>query len=120
MVGMDDGVNFSKIDRVLVCQNFFNRWSQAVLRALPREKSDHCPLLLSLVDTNFGPKPFRWYNSWLERDGCEALIINVLDNEVYEGSPGCVITSKFKACREALKSWRLEMINKESADLKSM
>ncbi|PWA52254.1 RNA-directed DNA polymerase, eukaryota [Artemisia annua] len=60
----------SRIDRVFVCDNIFNKWSNAYVRALRRELSDHTLLLLSLVDTNFGLKPFRWFDSWLERPGC--------------------------------------------------
>lgn len=52
----------SRIDRVFICENGFNKWSNAYVRALSRELSDHAPLLLSLVDTNFGPKPFRWFD----------------------------------------------------------
>ncbi|XP_076958129.1 uncharacterized protein LOC143633769 [Bidens hawaiensis] len=60
MASRGDVVKLSKIDRVLVCSNFISKWPNAFLRAFPRERSDHTPLVLSLVDTNFGPKPFRW------------------------------------------------------------
>uniref|UniRef100_A0A251VEZ9 Putative reverse transcriptase domain-containing protein n=1 Tax=Helianthus annuus TaxID=4232 RepID=A0A251VEZ9_HELAN len=120
MVANDKGFKFSKIDRVLVCHEFLNKWPNAVFRALPREKSDRCPLLLSLVDSNFGPKPFQWFNSWLERDGCEKIIIDTLDGEYTEGSPDLLIANKFKRVREALKKWWVDIGDKEKGDYLEM
>ncbi|XP_076938439.1 uncharacterized protein LOC143606611 [Bidens hawaiensis] len=45
MANRGDVVKLSKIDRVLVCSNFISKWPNACLRAFPRERSDHAPLL---------------------------------------------------------------------------
>ncbi|XP_022003302.1 uncharacterized protein LOC110900742 [Helianthus annuus] len=70
----DNGNKQSKIDRVLVCQDFFSEWPVACLRALPRVHSDHCPIILVCANKNFGPKPFRFFNSWLERKDFDVVI----------------------------------------------
>ncbi|XP_021971621.1 uncharacterized protein LOC110866782 [Helianthus annuus] len=49
----------SKIDRMLVCKYFFDKWPDACLRALPRLHSDHSPVILVSSSENFGVKPFR-------------------------------------------------------------
>ncbi|XP_076931962.1 uncharacterized protein LOC143597315 [Bidens hawaiensis] len=43
----DDGCHLSKIDRILVCENFLAKWPTGSVTALPRDFSDHCPLLFS-------------------------------------------------------------------------
>lgn len=113
----DGNFKFSKIDRFFVCQSFLKRWPAAVLRALPRGGSDHSPLLLSLVDVNFGAKPFRWFNSWLDRDGCKEEVIKVLEDASFAGSPDVIINSKFKALKTKLKEWWSAFTSKEGEEL---
>lgn len=65
-----NGKSLSKIDRILVCQQFFNNWPGAILTALPRDgRSDHSPLLIKAIGLDFGPPPFKFYNSWCEWPG---------------------------------------------------
>ncbi|KAJ0578964.1 putative Endonuclease/exonuclease/phosphatase superfamily [Helianthus annuus] len=42
----DKGRKGSKIDRLLVCPDFFGLWPSACFRALPRYLSDHSPIIL--------------------------------------------------------------------------
>ncbi|XP_022041331.1 uncharacterized protein LOC110943908 [Helianthus annuus] len=106
-------VKLSKIDRVLVSQKKFNRWPRACLRALSRGLSDHSPLLLTLVDVNFGYKPFRWFNSWLGREGCQNVVRKAILDCSIDGRPDMVISGKLKCVREAIKIWRDEIVRKE-------
>ncbi|XP_022030504.1 uncharacterized protein LOC110931417 [Helianthus annuus] len=107
----------SKIDRVLVCRNFFDVWPDACLRALPRLLSDHCPLLLETVKRNFGPKPFRFFNSWLEKEGFAEMVDNAVASYVKEGAnPDVVLTKKFKHLRNCIKLWRSNLVSKEKKD----
>ncbi|KAD7477719.1 hypothetical protein E3N88_00855 [Mikania micrantha] len=76
------GDKLSRIDRVLVCDGFMNKWPMGSVKALNREYSDHSPLLLSIKELNFGPTPFRFYNSWLELDSLDKVVKTEL--EVYE------------------------------------
>nr|GEX45763.1 transposon TX1 uncharacterized [Tanacetum cinerariifolium] len=41
------------------------------ITALDRLWSDHNPILLQVEKIDFGPPPFKFYNSWLSRDGDE-------------------------------------------------
>ncbi|XP_076954247.1 uncharacterized protein LOC143628577 [Bidens hawaiensis] len=68
----------SRIDRIFVCDGIFNKRPSSCVRTLRKVHSDHAPLVLTLIDTNFGPKPFRWFDSWLDRTGCEELVKSVL------------------------------------------
>ncbi|KAJ0575090.1 putative RNA-directed DNA polymerase [Helianthus annuus] len=113
LAARDGKFKLSKIDRVLVCHNFFNKWPRASLRALPRELSDHNPLLLTLVEVNFGYKPFRWFNSWLEREGCREVVLKALNACKVKGRPDWVFSNKLKCVREAVKLWWAEEMKKE-------
>lgn len=113
LAGKDKGFKMSKIDRILVCQDFFNRWPLACLRALPRGFSDHCPLLLSLTDSNFGTKPFRWFNSWLDIEGCVEAVLKAFDDFSFEGPADVVITKQLNAVRSVLKVWWKSYLEKE-------
>ncbi|GKC76820.1 hypothetical protein Tco_1127594 [Tanacetum coccineum] len=42
--------------------------------AIDRMSSDHTPILLHVMKSDFGPTPFKFYNSWLNRDGFDDLI----------------------------------------------
>ncbi|XP_022019795.1 uncharacterized protein LOC110919855 [Helianthus annuus] len=65
----DRGDKLSKLDRFLVCLGFLERWSMATVLALNRDVSDHRPILLSTIPSDFGHIPFRCYNSWMEIPG---------------------------------------------------
>ncbi|GKG34324.1 hypothetical protein Tco_0437020, partial [Tanacetum coccineum] len=41
---------------------------------LDKHLSDHRPILLHEVVTDFGPSPFRMYHSWFRRDGFDLMV----------------------------------------------
>lgn len=48
-----DCSKLSKIDRILVSSHFVAKWPNAQLTAIPREFSDHCPLVLKSAVIDF-------------------------------------------------------------------
>nr|GEX75066.1 RNA-directed DNA polymerase, eukaryota [Tanacetum cinerariifolium] len=48
--------------------------------AIERLWSDHSPILLHSKKANFGPFPFKLYNSWLSRDGFDDTIKSTWDS----------------------------------------
>ncbi|KAJ9567980.1 hypothetical protein OSB04_003946 [Centaurea solstitialis] len=55
----------SKLDRFLVNSEFVDIWASTSSFALPRCLSDHCPIILDSNFIDFGPTPFKLFNSWL-------------------------------------------------------
>ncbi|XP_035832014.1 uncharacterized protein LOC118481036 [Helianthus annuus] len=108
-------IRLSKIHRVFVCQRIFNRWPTACLRALPRELSDHTPLLLSLVDSNSGVKPFRWFNSWLDREGCQEVVSKALDVDAW--SVGQPLSALKRLKSHTIHDYLLELGNYDKFDV---
>nr|XP_043629855.1 uncharacterized protein LOC122601151 [Erigeron canadensis] len=92
----DRGRKMSKIDRVLVSRELMDRWPTTCLRVLPRLYSDHNPLFLKMVENNYAPKPFRLFNSWMEKPGFEEVVDSALESFVGFGAPDVILTMKFR------------------------
>ncbi|GJS50290.1 RNA-directed DNA polymerase, eukaryota [Tanacetum coccineum] len=45
---------------------FSDLWGNLSVVALDRKLSDHCPIVIKDVELDFGPKPFRIFNIWME------------------------------------------------------
>ncbi|KAK1424876.1 hypothetical protein QVD17_20217 [Tagetes erecta] len=107
------GNKMSKIDRFLVCQDFFDCWHDACLMALPRYLPDHSPLILVTTPMDFGPIPFRFFNSWLDRPDCDNVIKNACDSFFFSGPPDVYLIEKLKHIKSALKLWLKDIKIKE-------
>ncbi|KAJ0846473.1 putative Endonuclease/exonuclease/phosphatase superfamily [Helianthus annuus] len=100
------GNKMSRIDHILVCWNLFNEWPSKEYRALPRLRSDHCPLILKTESRNFGPKPFRFFNSWLQRTDFEKVVTSAIEDFVGSGPPDLCLMRKFKFLRQRINRWK--------------
>ncbi|XP_071727736.1 uncharacterized protein [Rutidosis leptorrhynchoides] len=67
----DDGLKMSKLDRFLVSDDFLSFWNDLKVVALDRSVSDHCPILMSDGEVDFGPKPFKIYDDWFGVEGID-------------------------------------------------
>ncbi|XP_019423064.1 PREDICTED: uncharacterized protein LOC109332536 [Lupinus angustifolius] len=55
----------SRIDRFLVNDGWLAKWGRMVQLGLPRTFLDHCPIMLKIGVSDWGPTPFRTNNCWL-------------------------------------------------------
>lgn len=112
-----DDLKLSKLDRFLVCSDFLQFFPNVTVTALPRESSDHCPVLLSTASVDFGPPPFWFFNSWMDRDGfAKVVAIAWLHFQGY-GTTDCILVAKLKHLKNKLKEWRASELPKEAEDL---
>lgn len=116
----EDGIKLSKLDRFLVCQNFINIQPNSSVTTLPREHSDHCPVLLKPFNADFGPSPFRFYNSWLNCKDFDKVFELAWINFHGYGAPDRYFLSKLKLLKEKIKEWRKEESQKETGALKQL
>ncbi|XP_071694772.1 uncharacterized protein [Rutidosis leptorrhynchoides] len=72
----DNGVKFSKLDRFLINEDFMNLWEDLSVVALDRKRSDHCPLVLRDKIMDFGPKPFKVFDEWWNKEGVDKVIMD--------------------------------------------
>ncbi|XP_022003075.1 uncharacterized protein LOC110900496 [Helianthus annuus] len=108
----------SKIDRILVCKFFFDKWPDACLRALPRIHADHSSVVLIFSKEKFGVKPFGFFNSWLERDDIEEVVENTVNSfDIVADRPDVRLILKLRFIRDKIKDWRKDLMNKEKEDM---
>ncbi|XP_021998584.1 uncharacterized protein LOC110895568 [Helianthus annuus] len=93
-------VKLSKLDRFLVNVEFMFWWPMAKAAVQERGASDHCPITLSCNIVDFGPIPFKFFNSWLG----DQNVAKIVSNKIKEG----------------IKKWRKEASLAKEKDLNLM
>ncbi|KAK9069383.1 hypothetical protein SSX86_011286 [Deinandra increscens subsp. villosa] len=112
------GKKFSKLDHVLVCENFMNKWPDATLIAMPRFLSDHSPVLLRTSVEDFGPVPFRFFSGWLAYPELENIVIEAANQVEEEVSSDYRLALKLKSVKGAIKAWQLRKREEENEEFK--
>ncbi|GJS88794.1 RNA-directed DNA polymerase, eukaryota [Tanacetum coccineum] len=64
----------SKLDRFLVTEGIISLFPSITALCLDRHLSDHRPILLRELPTDFGPTPFRFYHSWFRLEGFDDMV----------------------------------------------
>ncbi|GKF73250.1 hypothetical protein Tco_0219582, partial [Tanacetum coccineum] len=64
----------SKLDRFLVTEGIISLYPSISALCLDRHLSDHRPILLREFLSDFGPTPFRFYQSWLRMEGFDSMV----------------------------------------------
>nr|KAJ0194327.1 hypothetical protein LSAT_V11C800406660 [Lactuca sativa] len=96
----------SKLDKFLVCPKFLSSFPLSVVTAFPRELSDHSPITLTSTESDFGPIPFKLFNSWLLMDGFDQIVKDTWDQFVGYGSPDAYLAAKLRYLKDSIKRWR--------------
>ncbi|GJW43260.1 hypothetical protein Tco_0072059 [Tanacetum coccineum] len=95
---------FGDMNAVRNAQERFSRspyWCRSFTDEINRLWSDHNPILLHIDKTDFGPTPFKLYNSWLLRDGFDNLIKE--EWELLDSNLKC--HEKFRRLKDKIKQW---------------
>jgi exonuclease III len=61
-----DGSAMSRLDRFLLSEGFIEKGGISNQMVGDRDISDHCPIWLECTRLNWGPKPFKFLNCWLQ------------------------------------------------------
>ncbi|GKV31169.1 hypothetical protein SLEP1_g39893 [Rubroshorea leprosula] len=113
-----NGQYMSRIDRFLLSEEWMTKWSNVKQWGMKRSVSDHCPILLKNELVDWGPKPFKFYDAWLEHPGCKETISNVWNSSEVKGWSGFKIKEKLKQTKIALKKWSSNMIMEVDSQIK--
>ncbi|GKB29228.1 putative RNA-directed DNA polymerase [Tanacetum coccineum] len=109
------GSKLSKIDCIMVSHHFLKKWPSSNVLALTREFSNHSPPLLNSVN-DYGPTPFKFYNSWLIHEDFNNIITNSWSSQSNSSDLSAVIfKNKLKNLKAAIKQWRLSINATETA-----
>jgi exonuclease III len=114
------GRAMSRIDRILISDEWASRWGVVGLWALPRDVSDHCPLILKYNYDDWGPKPFRFNNFWLGNKKCIELVETFWRNHHVEGWMGFVLKEKLKLLKPILRNWHKEEFGAMEAKIEEL
>ncbi|XP_071740800.1 uncharacterized protein [Rutidosis leptorrhynchoides] len=101
----DNGLKFSKLDRFLVNEKFIDLWDDLSITVLDRRESDHCPLILRDKHIDFGSKPFKVFDEWLNQDGIDRIIIEAWGKCVCSTRKDCIFRDKLKNVKCDLRTW---------------
>ncbi|GKV25593.1 hypothetical protein SLEP1_g35004 [Rubroshorea leprosula] len=100
-----NGQHRSRIDRFLVSEECLQKWNDLKQWGLGRTVSDHCPLLLKNEKIDWGPKPFKFFDAWLEHSDCKEVISKVWKSIEVRGWKGFRLKEKLRETKKALKKW---------------
>ncbi|XP_039055013.1 uncharacterized protein LOC120197617 [Hibiscus syriacus] len=95
----------SHLDRIFVEDEWFNENSDATLFGLPRTISDHIPILLGKKVVDWGPRPFKLINCWLNHEICIEIIKKTLQQEEESDVD---LSMKLRRVKGALQKWNLQ------------
>ena len=96
----------SKLDRFLVCDSFLDRWPDASCSILPKGTSDHCPILLSCTEVDFGPIPFKFFNSWVGSNELQDMVSRAVTASIGGHRADTRFLNMLKDLKKKIKVWR--------------
>ncbi|GJV12668.1 reverse transcriptase domain, reverse transcriptase zinc-binding domain protein [Tanacetum coccineum] len=116
----DDGLKFSKLDRFLLNERFNDLWGNLSVVALDGKPSDHCPIVIKDVELDFGPKPFRIFNIWMEEPDFTHVMEEAWKKEVRGSRPYCIFRDKLKNIKASLRVWSRDRFGGHKAKEESL
>ncbi|KAL4291642.1 hypothetical protein GQ457_14G009450 [Hibiscus cannabinus] len=102
LLGLETQINEVRLDRFLVDESWCLKFNDLMQSGLKRSISDHIPILLSTGEWDWGPRPFKFINAWLEKEDCRQVV-----DEVWAKNRNSKlgIAFKLKIAKMALKQW---------------
>lgn len=98
-----DGNAMSRLDRFLLSEGWTNEWGVGAQWFGKRDVSDHCPISLKDDRANWGPKPFRFNNCWLQHAGFKQFVQTTWTSLRVAGWRIYGFKEKFRKLKEILK-----------------
>jgi hypothetical protein len=111
----NEGSKMSKIDRFFVLEGLLETFPHLFGLILTRHLSDHRPLLLHEVFSDFGPKLFRIYSSWFLEDDFYGVVANAWNHVVNESNSRVRLRTRLNSSNRKLEpglkqKWRNEIL----------
>ncbi|XP_077237235.1 uncharacterized protein LOC143878904 [Tasmannia lanceolata] len=106
-----------KLDRALVNDGWISAFPASFVKFKSQNISNHTPLVIFLQEElPNGPKPFRFFNVWLEDLSIYETVERAWKEKV-SGSPMYRITQKLKLVKEAIKIWNKDIFGRVDVKL---
>ncbi|GJV72922.1 RNA-directed DNA polymerase, eukaryota, reverse transcriptase zinc-binding domain protein, partial [Tanacetum coccineum] len=116
------GTKLSKLDRFLISDDILEAIPDIRITALDRLWSDHTPILFHVKKSNFGPSPFKLYNSWLLRDGFNDPIRSAWSSMENQSNDRSLMShEKLRSIKGSIKQWHINIkINDRNKRLEAL
>ncbi|KAL5142373.1 Cleavage and polyadenylation specificity factor subunit 2 [Glycine soja] len=107
----------SRLDRFLVSDQWLLSWPDSTHYTLPRDFSDHCPIILQTKKVDWGPKPFRVADWWLHQKGYQRVVREAWRADQQPGWGGFLLKNKLRMLKLSIKQWSKEFGNISSKEI---
>lgn len=111
------GAKLSKLDRFLVCSKFRDKFPLASSISLPKELSDNSSVILKTEVDDFGPPPFKMFNSWMLREGFDQVVLKAWEEFKGFGVADTFLACKLKHLNGEINKWKAIEFQKENQKL---
>ncbi|KAL5184980.1 Thioredoxin-related transmembrane protein 2 [Glycine soja] len=100
-----NGSVMSKLDRFFISDSWLIQWPDTTQFVLDRDFSDHCPILLRSNFVDWGPKPFKVLDWWLQDKGFQDMVALKWSNYHPYGWGGFALKQKLKFIKGCIRQW---------------
>ncbi|XP_068487078.1 uncharacterized protein [Phaseolus vulgaris] len=102
-----NGKAMSRLDRVLMSEEWLLKWPICKQYVQSREVSDHCALVVKFMVKDWGPKSFRTLDVWFMEKGFFAMVKEKWISYPVQGNAFFMIKEKLKRLKGNLKVWNV-------------
>ncbi|GKE16513.1 RNA-directed DNA polymerase, eukaryota [Tanacetum coccineum] len=118
---LSSATKMSKLDRFLFSEGLLVDFPSLSVTCLDKHLSDHRPILLRELKVDYGPTPFRFFNSWTSRIGFDCMIEEAWKSYAGSDSNSMIkLKRKLQALKSCIKSWLAEDNYKSLANKRSI
>nr|GEW82667.1 putative RNA-directed DNA polymerase, eukaryota, reverse transcriptase zinc-binding domain protein [Tanacetum cinerariifolium] len=105
----------SKLDRFFISEGVSAVCPDLSANVLNNVVSDHRPILLKQEVMDYGPRVFRFFNSWLDEKDFEHVVVSSWngDDQMVQGGAAIKFKNKLKRLKENIKCWWQETKNRK-------
>ena len=98
-----NGSVMRKLDRFFLSDNWLDHWPDTTQFVLDRDFSDHCPILLRSKIIDWGPKPFKIMDWWMQDKGFQDMVALKWNNYHPNGWGGYALKQKVKFIKDCIR-----------------
>jgi len=104
-----NGTVKSRIDRILVSSKWLESWPNTKQYVLGMSVSNHCALILKVLDKDWRRKPFRSLDVWQKDNSFIVFVREKWSNYKIQGHGLFVRKEKLKKLKVVIKVWNREV-----------
>ncbi|GJT06997.1 RNA-directed DNA polymerase, eukaryota, partial [Tanacetum coccineum] len=111
----------SKLDRFLVSEGIISLFPSLTSICLDRHLSDHRPILLCGINSNYGPILFRFYHSWFKWDGFDDMVEHTWNSFSHSDNNSLIrFKKKLQDLKIIIRRWVKDTNSQQSGVIKSI